>query len=127
MDENIKEIICTYGVDESIGNYEIGNFWGENYWKKERNDLLVEDCVDHYHKYSGPNGEWVKMDKIFDQAALAAESCAKYKYAPYLLVKIIIKIKLELHIQYTTHVHIGNDKIGMFGLRNAILIEKKLS
>ena len=51
-------------------------------------------------KFKGPIGEWVNIDKFFDQAGLAAKLCAKYKYVSHLLVKKI-KIKFELHVSYT--------------------------
>ena len=54
--------------------------------------------MNDYHGYGGFNGGWVNMDEFFVQAGLAAELCAKYKYALLSLNKIKVKNKLELHV-----------------------------
>ena len=51
-------------------------------------------------KLGGTNSQWVTMDE-FLEAKLVVELCAKYMHVPLPLVKMEIKIKLELHVNYT--------------------------
>ena len=55
------------------------------------------------------------MDEFFDQVKFVAELCSMYKHVLFPLVKMEIKIKLELHVSYIatdvayktykTHIH----------------------
>ena len=70
----------------------VGKIVGMNYCLK-----IVYD----YHGCGCSNGEWVNMDEFFSQVRLAATLCAKYKHVLLPLLKMKIRIEMDLHISCT--------------------------
>ena len=80
VDENVKEILVLVGWMNPLTIMKLEILVVKIVSQKEGHELLFENCVDDYHEYGGPIGEWMNIDEFFDQLGLVTELCTKYKY-----------------------------------------------